>query len=391
MADSRRSSSSTSPPTPSATAAQTASSWSRVLFLSAVSVVVMSILLVQFDTFDAATYPSHVFTQEPMFVLPRTNPRMLRGSEKIGEGQLLGPEDIVFDPKLRVIYTSCDDGWIKRVTVNDLMVENWVNTGGRPLGLALGYSGEVYVADAFKGILKITEDGAIEALTDEAKGVKFGTTDAVAVAKDGVLYFTDASWKYELHNFVLDILEGRPYGRFMSYDPSTKETKVIARDLYYANGVEMSPDQHFVIFCETVMLRCKRYYTQGEKAGFIDIFVDRLPGMPDNIRYDGEGHYWIAIPTELTYEWDLARKHPYIRKFLAVLDRYFKRPSMERNAGVVVVDFNGKPIARYHDPESKFVTTGIKIGEHLYLGNLMKSFVMRLNLTRYPAIAPSST
>ncbi|KAD5960756.1 hypothetical protein E3N88_12228 [Mikania micrantha] len=374
MADSHGSSSSTSPPTPSATAAQTTSSWSLVLFISTVAVVVMSILLVQFDTFDAATYPSDVLTQEPMFVLPRTNPRMLHGSEKIGEGQLLGPEDIVFDPKLRVIYTSCVDGWIKRVTVNDSVVENWVNTGGRPLGLALGYSGEVYVADAFKGILKITEDGAIEALTDEAEGVKFGTTDAVAVAKDGVLYFTDASWKYELHNFVLDILEGRPYGRFMSYDPSTKETKVIARDLYYANGVEMSPDQDFVIFCETVMLRCKRYYIQGEKAGSIDIFVDRLPGMPDNIRYDGEGHYWIAIPT-----------------FLAVLDKYFKRPSMERNAGVVVVDLNGKPIARYHDPESKFVTTGIKIGEHLYLGNLMKSFVMRLNLTRYPAIAPSST
>ncbi|KAL8240463.1 hypothetical protein R6Q59_013818 [Mikania micrantha] len=391
MADSHGSSSSTSPPTPSATAAQTTSSWSLVLFISTVAVVVMSILLVQFDTFDAATYPSVVLTQEPMFVLPRTNPRMLHGSEKIGEGQLLGPEDIVFDPKLRVIYTSCVDGWIKRVTVNDSVVENWVNTGGRPLGLALGYSGEVYVADAFKGILKITEDGAIEALTDEAEGVKFGTTDAVAVAKDGVLYFTDASWKYELHNFVLDILEGRPYGRFMSYDPSTKKTKVIARDLYYANGVEMSPDQDFVIFCETVMLRCKRYYIQGEKAGSIDIFVDRLPGMPDNIRYDGEGHYWIAIPTELTYEWDLARKHPYIRKFLAVLDKYFKRPSMERNAGVVVVDLNGKPIARYHDPESKFVTTGIKIGEHLYLGNLMKSFVMRLNLTRYPAIAPSST
>lgn len=52
---------------------------------------------------------------------------------------------------------------------------------------------------------------------------------------------------------MLDLLEGRPYGRFMSYDPSKKETKVLARNLYYANGVEMSPDQDFVIFCETPM------------------------------------------------------------------------------------------------------------------------------------------
>ncbi|KAI3808362.1 hypothetical protein L1987_24311 [Smallanthus sonchifolius] len=301
-------------------------------------------------------------------------------------------EDIVYDPKLGVIYTSCVDGWIKRVTVDGSVVEDWVNTGGRPLGLALGYSGEVYVADAFKGILKITEDGEIEVLTDETDGVKFGTTDGIAVAKNGILYFTDASWKYDLHNFMFDVLEGRPYGRFMSYDPSTKETKVIARDLYFANGVEMSPDQDFVIFCETVMLRCKRYYIQGEKAGSIDVFIDRLPGMPDNIRYDGEDNYWIAIATELTFEWDLARKHPYIRKFFAFLDKNnIQRPSMERNAGAVVVDLDGKPIRQYYDPELKFVTTGIKIGEHLYLGNLMKSFIMRLNLTQYPATTPSST
>ncbi|KAI3704485.1 hypothetical protein L1987_74706 [Smallanthus sonchifolius] len=374
-----------SPPT------QTTRPWRWGLFLSAVTTIVIALLVVQFDTLDTAPYPSHELAKKPIFVLPQTNPRLLHGSEKIGEGQLLGPEDIVYDPKLRLIYTSCGDGWIKRVTVDDSVVEDWVNTGGRPLGLALGYSGEVYVADAFKGILKITKDGEIEALTREAEGVKFGTSNGVAAAKNGVVYFTDASWKYDLHNFMFDILEGRPYGRFMSYDPSTKETKVIARDLYCANGVEMSPDQNFVIFCESVMLRCNRYYIQGEKVGSIDVFIDRLPGMPDNIRYDGDGHYWIAIPTELTFGWDIVRKYPYIWKLFVFLDKYLRRPSMERNAGVVVVDLDGKPIGRYYDPELNYVTAGIKIGEHLYLGNLLKSFIMRLNLTQYPATATSST
>lgn len=316
---------------------------------------------------------------------------MLHGSEKIGEGKLLGPEDIVYDPKLGVIYTSCGDGWIKRVTVNDSVVEEWVNTGGRPLGLALGYAGEVYVADAFKGILKITKHGEIELLTDEAEGVKFGTADAVAVAKNGMLYFTDASWKYDLHNYAYDMLEGRPYGRFMSYDPSTKQTKVIARDLYYANGIEMSPNQDSVIFCETPMMRCMRYYIQGEKEGTIDVFIDRLPGMPDNIRYDGEGRYWIALPTEHSYEWDLARRYPFIRKVMAFLEKYLKRPSVEKNAGALAVDLEGKPIEQYYDRELAFVTTGIKIGEHLYLGNLIKPFIIRLNITQYPATTPSST
>ena len=90
-------------------------------------------------------------------------------------------------------------------------------------------------------------------LTNEAEGIKFGLTDAVTVTKNGILYFTDATWKYDLHNCLLDIFEGRPYSRLMSYDPSTKQTKVLARDLYFACGIEISPDQDFVIFCETSM------------------------------------------------------------------------------------------------------------------------------------------
>lgn len=42
--------------------------------------------------------------------------------------------------------------------------------------------------------------------------------------------------------------------------------------------------------------RCLRYYISGEKKGMIDTFIEHLPGLPDNIRYDGEGHYWIALP-----------------------------------------------------------------------------------------------
>lgn len=42
--------------------------------------------------------------------------------------------------------------------------------------------------------------------------------------------------------------------------------------------------------------RCKKYYIEGEKKGHVDTFIENLPGVPDNIRYDGEGKYWIALP-----------------------------------------------------------------------------------------------
>ena len=41
---------------------------------------------------------------------------------------------------------------------------------------------------------------------------------------------------------------------------------------------------------------CLKYYIQGERKGSMDKFIDNLSGTPDNILYDGEGHYWIALP-----------------------------------------------------------------------------------------------
>ena len=104
-----------------------------------------------------------------------------------------------------------------------------------------------------QGLLNATADGVIQLLTDEAEGVKFRLTDGVDVAEDGIVYFTDASYKYSFWEFAWDYFEGRPFGRLLSYDPSTKETKVLVRDLYFANGVAVSPDQKFVIFCEFPM------------------------------------------------------------------------------------------------------------------------------------------
>jgi sugar lactone lactonase YvrE len=37
-------------------------------------------------------------------------------------------------------------------------------------------------------------------------------------------------------------------------------------------------------------------WLKGEKAGEAEIFVDNLPGNPDNIRLGSDGHFWIALP-----------------------------------------------------------------------------------------------
>ncbi|KAH7852641.1 hypothetical protein Vadar_027285 [Vaccinium darrowii] len=362
---------------------------SNTFLLSLLLPVLAAVILYQLDPFDPAPLPTHEFSAQPFFV-PLQNPRLLEGVERVGFGELLGPEDLAYDPKLGVIYTSCGDGWIKRVTVNesaaDSVVESWVNTGGRPLGVVLGHDDDVIVADAFKGLLRATA-GGIEVLTTEAEGVEFKLTDGVDITDEGMIYFTDASSKYDLKEALKDIMGGRPYGRFMSYDLSTKQTEVLVRDLYFVNGVAVSPDQQFVVFCETVMRRCKRYYIQGEKKGFVDIFIDNLPGVPDNIRYDGEGQYWIALHWGNTFSFNLAQRYPFIRKVMAIVEKYRGKPHLEKYAGVLAVDLEGKPIAHYYDPALAMISGGIKIADHLYCGSLDKRYIIRLNLTQYPAVS----
>ncbi|KAK8673344.1 hypothetical protein V6N13_111687 [Hibiscus sabdariffa] len=337
-----------------------AKSWPLLpLFFSALVLpVVAAILVYQLDSFDAAPMPLHELTH-PFDPPLLRNERILQGAELLGAGKFQGPEDFAYDSTSQVIYTGTADGWIKRVWLNgsagETVVEDWVNTGGRPLGIALGLNNELIVADAYKGLLNVSRDGDVEVLADEAGGVKLKLTDGVDVAKDGTVYFTDASYKYSLHQFFLDIME-----------------------------VAVSPLQDSVVFCETAMRRCRKYYIQGNKKGQVEKFIDNLPGLVDNIEYD-EGHYWIGLPTENTGFWDLALRYPMVRKAAAVAERWMGRPRMEKNGGVLSVDVNGKPVAHYQDVGLSMVTIGIKIKNHLYLGSFMSPYIVRLDLDQHPA------
>src|SRR5690606_20170232 len=122
----------------------------------------------------------------------------------------------------------------------DGQVETFVSTGGRPLGMDFDAGGNLIVADAYKGLLRIDPAGKIEVLASEAEGVPFAFTDDLDIASDGRIYFTDASSRFQQPDYLLDLLEGRPYGRLMVHDPASGQTEVLLKDLYFANGVALS-------------------------------------------------------------------------------------------------------------------------------------------------------
>ncbi|WCJ32789.1 Calcium-dependent phosphotriesterase superfamily protein [Euphorbia peplus] len=288
-----------------------------------------------------------------------------REPEILGKGKLKGPEDIIYDEKSRVIYTGCRDGWIKRVKLSDsvdnTVVEKWVNTGGRPLGLSwLPGKEDIVVADANKGLLKIEGNGKMEVLTQSANGIKFKLTDGVNVAKDGKIYFTDASSKFDIKGFMFDIISGNPNGRLLSYDPNTSQTQLLASGLYFANGVALSPNQDFLVFCETPKRRCKKYNIKGKRKGRVEHFV-KLPGMPDNIHFQ-DGYFWIAAST--------------LPEAVAKMGK--KKGEKGR---VYKVNLDGKVCKKYGGGALKYVSSAVKIDNYLYCGSLVNSHIVRLSLS----------
>ena len=53
----------------------------------------------------------------------------------------------------------------------------------------------------------------------------------------------------------------------------------------FANGIDMSPDEQFLIYTETGRAKLHKYYISGPKSGTNEVLVDSLPGLPDNIKY----------------------------------------------------------------------------------------------------------
>lgn len=72
---------------------------------------------------------------------------------------------------------------------------------------------------------------------------------------------------------------------------------------------------------------------------------------------------------------------------MAIMEKYIGPLSMGKNAGVFVVDLEGKPVAHYHDHKLSMVTSGMKIENRLYCGSVIYPYIVSLNLDQHPARA----
>ena len=303
----------------------------------------------------------------------------LMKAELLGRGQVHGPEDTAVDSQGRV-YAGLHDGRIVRIEGE--RVDTFVDTGGRPLGMDFDASGHLIVADAYKGLLRINPEGQIEVLSTEAEGVPFKFTDDLDIARDGTIYFSDASARFEQPDYLLDLLEARPHGRLLSYNPATRETRVLLKDLYFANGVALSANEDFVLVNETYRYRITRYWLSGEKAGTHDIFIDNLPGLPDNLQGDRNGTFWVALPSPRKADADMLHRSPWAKAQLAKLPRAFW-PKAVPYGFAIALNEQGEIIQSLHDTSGthlRMITSVKPVGDYLYLGSLDNDRIGKLKI-----------
>ncbi|KAL2631933.1 hypothetical protein R1flu_016619 [Riccia fluitans] len=343
-------------------------------------VVVLGAVFVGLDPFsqspiagekDFKVLPVPQPSLEILASIPRDDKNSLKSAKIVFSGQVLGPESVLFDSQGRGPYSGVGDGrivrwdgaekrWVDFATVvpNRTEICNPTNPPspnleyehlcGRPLGIRFNKAGELFICDAYFGLLKVGPEGGVaEVLSNEAEGQKFRFTNDLDIDDDGTIYFTDSSNRYPRSKFFFSLLEAEETGRFLKYDPITKETTVLIKKLRFANGVTFSKDHSFLVISETRLGRLIRYWVKGPKAGTWEHFV-WLPGYPDNVRTTEEGDFWVALHCKRNLF------DRFMNDFPAVKQAFLKLPLSPK---VLYSMFVGKPhaAALKYSPEGKLL------------------------------------
>ncbi|KAG9450931.1 hypothetical protein H6P81_010896 [Aristolochia fimbriata] len=228
----------------------------------------------------------------------------------------IGPESILFDNFGDGPYTGTSDGrvmkWNRATQKWDEFATQPQRDGvlcdgsrdpdfeaecGRPLGLQLNrVTGEFYIVDAYHGLLVVGPRGGMATpVVTSAEGRPFIFLDGVDVDQaTGMVYFTEASGVYTRKDHELVSANGDRTGRIISYNPWTREVRVLLGNLPFPNGVALSRDGSFLLVSETSALRVMRYWLRGPRSGDYEVFAF-VPGFPDNIKMNSRGEFWVAV------------------------------------------------------------------------------------------------
>jgi ribose transport system permease protein len=273
-------------------------------------------------------------------------------------------------------------------------MEIFAHIGGQPLGMAFDKEDNLYACIGGMGLYRVTPAGKVEKASDETNrsfnsvndDSRLRLADDLDIADDGRVFFSEATKRYEIHDWPIDALEARGNGRIVCYDPRTNKTHTVLDHLIFPNGVCIGTDRQSFLFAESWRCTVKRYWFDGPKKGTLEVLLDNLPGYPDNINMSSDGCYWMSLVGMRSPALDLAWQMPAFRRRMAkrVPQDEWLYPNL--NTGCVL-KFNdrGEILETLWDKRGlnhPMITSMREHRGHLYLGGLTNNRIGQYKLPK---------
>lgn len=316
---------------------------------------------------------------------PHARNEKLAKLQHISLGMETGPEHVLTGPD-GLLYVALLSGAILQMRPDGSQQHVYVHTKGRVLGMAFDASGNLIAADAMRGLLLIRPDKQVQVLAQEFQGQPLRYPNAVVVAKDGQIYFTDASQRFApkdydgtFHASVLDILEHSATGRVFRFDVQTRQLELVAQGLCFANGLALSADERSLYVAETGEYRVWKIARKAQALnlrkktdpGLARLVLRDLPGYPDNLMRGRDGRIWLGLAKPRGALIDQMATQPWLRSLTLRLPK-FLWPVPPAYGHVLAFDETGKILLDLQDPGGKYPeTTGVtETSERLYIQSL---------------------
>ena len=339
----------------------------KLLSLTAITVVITNVLFQSCSLKPLAWTPP----ESPKLEGEMAKNELLGSTEWIDLRGWYGPEDIAIDKEgnmycgARKSKTDFSDGVILKIDTSGI-ITTFSNTESWVAGMHFDNTGNLIVCDPKRGVISVDKNGKITTLASEDEnGNKFLIPNDVDIAGDGIIYFSNTSSKYESSrkNVRRIILEVKPDGGLYSYNPFTKKVSTLIDGSYFGNGVAISQNDDFVLMVELTKYRVLRYWLKGEKAGETDIFLEKLPGLPNGISRRDDGSFWLGFTARRNDLLDKIQPKKGVKKFIFGIPLWLQ-PKPEPFGMIMHINESGKILKTYYDTTGKFVSEASSIEEH---------------------------
>lgn len=279
--------------------------------------------------------------------------------------------------------TDFSSGAILKIT-KEGVVEEFLKTDAWVTGMAFNQLGHLVALMNGVGLISIHNGEVDTLLTETTLGKPILMGSGLKIGNDGTIYFANLSSTNQSSPKYFNklILEMKPTGGVYAYDPRHKIVEVLSDGNYFANGLELSANEQYLLVSETSKYRILKYWLKGEKRGEVEVFMDNLPGFPNNIQLNSRGNYWIGFTTKRNDQLDKIHPNPGIKRLVYNLPE-FLQPAADRFGMVFEVNKFGKVIRALYD------STGVEVseagavyeyGEYLYLGGDVVPYVSKFKL-----------